>query len=269
MEYNVQKYFELSSEQFEQAIRISQNEYILNPSIIRDMENDPNCIIDEIYNRTDKPTCRKTNIQVSDIKWKELRKENTWLFVTNNSRRIAVICNGKREDTTLNGTGVIHSTSGCTIQTKKSTLQAHTRDETSIITTFNKEVPPNILSFKNEKDNPDIALEPSWKASDMLDQLLIDRNDLDSQSETPWKSVTLHTSITSFATTLAVILIAITIYVGMKKFTARYEKTSKEESPTREIPQPAPRSQRPADSASRFELEPIYSRVQTQNTTLV
>ncbi|KAL3274047.1 hypothetical protein HHI36_015466 [Cryptolaemus montrouzieri] len=58
--YNTQKYFEISNDQVFQAISIGQNTYIYDPTIIKSMDKNPNCIIDQIYRRVDEPVCRNT-----------------------------------------------------------------------------------------------------------------------------------------------------------------------------------------------------------------
>ncbi|KAL3283771.1 hypothetical protein HHI36_017941 [Cryptolaemus montrouzieri] len=45
--YDTQKYFQTSNDQVFQAISIGENTYIYDPTIIKSMDKNPNCIIDQ------------------------------------------------------------------------------------------------------------------------------------------------------------------------------------------------------------------------------
>ncbi|KAL3284516.1 hypothetical protein HHI36_018674 [Cryptolaemus montrouzieri] len=75
--------FEVSNDQVFQAISIGGNAYIYDPTIIKSMDKNPNCRIDQIYRRVDEPVCKNSLYPVKSMAWKELHKPNTWLFIAN------------------------------------------------------------------------------------------------------------------------------------------------------------------------------------------
>ncbi|KAL3271764.1 hypothetical protein HHI36_022234 [Cryptolaemus montrouzieri] len=96
--YDTQKYFEISNDEVIQAISFDGNTYIYDPTIIKSMDKNPNCIIDQIYGRVDEPVCRNTLYTVKTIAWKELHKPNTWFFIANVPSKAAIICEGRRQE---------------------------------------------------------------------------------------------------------------------------------------------------------------------------
>ncbi|KAL3273165.1 hypothetical protein HHI36_014619 [Cryptolaemus montrouzieri] len=107
--YDTQKHFEISNDQVFQAISVGENTYIYDPTIIKSMDKNPNCIIDQIYRRVENPVCRNIKYTVKTIAWKELHKSNTWLFIANVPSKSDIICEGRRQEVTSNKTEILSS----------------------------------------------------------------------------------------------------------------------------------------------------------------
>ncbi|KAL3273604.1 hypothetical protein HHI36_015036 [Cryptolaemus montrouzieri] len=109
------------------------------------MDKNPNCIIDQIYGRVDKSVCRNTLYTVATIAWKELHKPNPWLSIANVPSRAAIICKGRRQEVTLNNTGILLGAPHCIIKAKLNMLRSKASETFSVIGTYNRKIEPSIL----------------------------------------------------------------------------------------------------------------------------
>lgn len=82
---------------------------------------------------------------------------NTWMFTTNETTIIGVMCNAEREDLQLTGSGIIKLQPGCMIKTAYQTLHSQFYLDQRIVQSFVKETvltSDPIISKHIELKNP-------------------------------------------------------------------------------------------------------------------
>ncbi|KAL3289321.1 hypothetical protein HHI36_003751 [Cryptolaemus montrouzieri] len=213
---DTQKYFEILNDQVIQAISIAENSYIYDPTII---EN-PNYIIDQIYLRVDESVCRNTLYTLKTIAWKELHKPNAWLFIANVSSRVAIICEGRRQEVTLNNTGILLVAPHCIIKTKLNTLQYKAIETFSVIGIYNRKIEPPILhkDAHETSSNLDIDEEPVLKAPDTISRLKNEASDIDEECTTyRWKRAITHSTIFRVIIIATILLTIFIFYWAIKR----------------------------------------------------
>jgi len=245
VEYNSQKYFELSDQQFEMSTQMAnKGTHICNPGIIKSMENEPNCVIDKIYNRTEETNCKLSGRRIQQMKWLELHKPNTWLVIPNQPIKASIVCSGIRKEITINETGTISIPPRCLIQTKQEIIRAKVFSEISMITTYSKPIKINMSSLEAIKVSSVIRTEEPIRLSKELQDIQNEETDLAQHLSTHhWRKVIIHTSIYS---TFCVLLITLTIfgvaYIIIKNKTSDQRRQHDDTTP-----------------AMDFELQPIYA----------
>ncbi|KAL3286974.1 hypothetical protein HHI36_001460 [Cryptolaemus montrouzieri] len=215
VKYVTEKYFEISNDQVIQAISIGGNTYIYDPTIIKNMIKNPNCIIDQIYRRVDELVCRNTLYTVKTIAWKELHKPNIWIFIANVPSRAALICEGRRQKVTLNHTGILLVAPHYIIKTKLNTLQSKATETFSVIETYNRKIEPSILQkdAHQTSSNVDIDEEPNLNAPDTISRLKNEASDIDEEFTTyRWRRVITHSTIFSVIIIATILLTIFIIY---------------------------------------------------------
>lgn len=104
-------------------------------SIISNIDNNPNCIIDELYERKPKTECKVKIAKISELIWKTLALENSWLFVAPYNVTIAIICKDSRNEVELSNVGIIKISPMCYIKTKRNTLRPTISQEKTVYST--------------------------------------------------------------------------------------------------------------------------------------
>lgn len=253
IDYNNQKYFEMTDYKFENSIPVMDNAYLCTPTVVSSIENNHNCIIDELYHRTDKSNCLSHQIKIKGIVWKQLYMVNTWLFIANQPTRAAIICNSIREDVILNNTGIIKISPVCIIETKRNTLQSKTISTIPVLATYVKNITININPMvKATKFNEElIPPEPVLAPSDHMSSLITEESNIQQKiEETSWNTIHTYSSITSCVTSIMVLLIVTLVYL-------LWRSRKKQESASDTTSQPL--CQPPAGSNEEFVLQPIYA----------
>lgn len=113
IDYNTQRYFQVSEDKLRRSILIKKDIYVCSPAIIRNIENSPNCIIDEIYGRSENNSCQIREGKLNYIQWKQLYTSNSWLLIVPQNLR------GIRTDITLNKTGIVTISQSCVCYSHK------------------------------------------------------------------------------------------------------------------------------------------------------
>ena len=157
--YNAQTYFELDEHAFGLCKIHSPYHYICSAPVINNLDSHPSCVIDELYNRKPKLPCQMMKMTLQGVLWKKLLMDNSWLFFANESSSVAVICNGNREDITINRIGIIKLKEGCHMETKSFIINNFIHQEMLIKATYSKEVIPDISSLAT--DNEIVLMEPT------------------------------------------------------------------------------------------------------------
>ncbi|XP_055700017.1 uncharacterized protein LOC129799815 [Phlebotomus papatasi] len=123
IDFNKQIYFTLE-DGHNQCSPIGSGEYYCTLSLLHNMDQNPNCVIDEIYHRHPKTKCEMIAVRLEGTLWKRLAMENTWLFIASQPTSVAVICMGHREEKLLKNAGILRIKEGCVIKTKRQTLHS-------------------------------------------------------------------------------------------------------------------------------------------------
>lgn len=107
LNYNDQLHFELNEGQLAACQRTAENMYLCDTPVLATMTFDTCSILTEIYNRAGSLPCDSTSLAINGMLWQKLMRPNTWLFKTNASTLIAIICKSEREDKHIEGSGII------------------------------------------------------------------------------------------------------------------------------------------------------------------
>lgn len=167
---------------------------------------------------------------IPQLIWKRLHMTNTWLFIANIPTSAAIVCRGVREDVILNGTGVIHTSPECSIQTRGNILKSEVITQYPVITTFSKTIrPPEIEAAKADKLEK-IPPEPVLKATDLFSGLTIQDN---AEENGTWRTVGPH-FYSSMATITAMAIIILIIYLIRRRGFAVWFRKITLKQPTKE-----------------------------------
>lgn len=231
-DYNEQKYFHISEEEFKNCIGIRKHLFVCSPPLIRNIENSPNCILDEIYQRTEHSSCPVKRVKIKAMQWIQLYTKNSWIFVSPDSSKVAITCNGNREDLVLNKTGIISISSNCIISTNKISIAARRSDVFPVLAGFIKQVAVNLTT--SIKQPPQSQYEENIiHPSDDFRKLKEMEEDIETElGQHHWKSITKHSMFTGALTSAAVVLIIMAVIVAVNKCrraltTARSQPTTK------------------------------------------
>ncbi|KAL3280936.1 hypothetical protein HHI36_004163 [Cryptolaemus montrouzieri] len=122
VDYNTQIYFELTDDELKSSIPLTANAFLCSPMVVKNIDSNPNCIIDHLHNRLDRFKCHIEEKTSTGIIWKELYMANSWLYITDHTTSIAVICQGNRTELTIQESGIIQKSQDCIIKTRSLTL---------------------------------------------------------------------------------------------------------------------------------------------------
>lgn len=144
VDYDAQLYFYQSDEELHNAIQIEDNKYLCAPKTIKKMEEDPSCVIDNIYAQTANNTCEIEKDDITSIIWKELYTENAWMFITNKATTVSVVCDGNRDDVSINNSGILEIPQNCYIQTRRNVLTPKQENVIHVLSAYSKHIPVNM-----------------------------------------------------------------------------------------------------------------------------
>ncbi|XP_055714314.1 uncharacterized protein LOC129808560 [Phlebotomus papatasi] len=142
VDYNNQLYYFYDAEG-STCHRTGKGRFICSPHAVFSMRDHPNCVLEEIIHKHSMEPCRSTQVRIEGVLWKGLIRRNSWLYITQKSTTIAVICSGNREEFTPNVAGVIHVNDGCSISSSGMWLRATINSEMWSIEAFHKPIPLN------------------------------------------------------------------------------------------------------------------------------
>lgn len=205
--YNIQRYYEISDAELRRCLTLEKHFFITSPTVVHSIEHNPNCIIDQIYDRADKYHCPVQKITTTSIKWKQLSKQNTWMFITNKQTRFAVTCNGRREEVKVNQTGIISLTQDCSITTGQNILNPTVSADIPVLSTAIKALNISIDSEQFKIPTEVVKIEPIIPTGEQDNSMESTAKILDQT----WSKVRHHSASTSMITTtgwFAVLLIS-------------------------------------------------------------
>lgn len=263
IDYYHQKYFEIPDNKFEASIPINENVYLCSPTVVSSIENNPNCVIDELYERHEKSSCTLHHLKITSLVWKELYMVNTWLYITNEPTRAAVICNNIREDVILTNTGIIQVSPECTIETKRNTLHPKTFRSIPVLATYSRNLSITINSTLPiiHTRGPVIEPEPVLKSSDKMTAAIQEATDLQQQLSTNhWHTIHNRSTIVSSMTTIIIISICVMIYFLWKRCRKPPPPTTQSDEPSHQLMGPTPKTRTDPSSLGRakdFCLQPL------------
>ncbi|KAL3279626.1 hypothetical protein HHI36_017131 [Cryptolaemus montrouzieri] len=218
--YDTQKYFKILNDQVFQDISIGGNTYIYDPTIIKSMDNNPNCIIDQIYRKIDEPVCRNTLYTVKTIAWKKLHEPNTRPFIANVPSRAAIIYEGRQQENTSNNTGILLVAPHCITKTKLNTLQSKATKTFSVIGTHYRKIEPSILQKEAHQASSNLDIEKELVLNDpeTISRLENEASAIDEEF-TPyrWRRVTTHSTIFSVTIIATILLTIFFIYWAIQR----------------------------------------------------
>lgn len=218
VDYNAQTYFELTEEEFQKCMKITEHQLVCNPSVIKKIDTNPHCLIDYIYDRLeDTAKCPLKKLPLRSIIWKQLQMRNTWMFVVGRPTKIAIICDGDREDVTINSTGIIQITQNCLINTNRNVLAPKRMDTSPAINSYSKPVNITILPANVEKAH-NIQLEPVLKLQESLSNIATEEEEIQEQlEEHPWKNIHHHPVAIGLGTAIIVAILCATTWCIVRR----------------------------------------------------
>lgn len=253
--YNSQLYFLLNTEEFNSCTFIKSDTALCSPASVVTIDHKGNCLIDEIYNRAENNTCALKKIQLNSPTWKQLYKQNTWLFFSINVTRVAIICNGQRSDERIQGMGVIHIGQDCSIITEHNILTAKKLQDWSTVMTYHKPASIKINTTWVQYRNKAIAAEPILRKNDELQNLVKDEKNIQEElQEDVWIRLKWHSAISGITSILITIIIVFGIIILYKWRSSRTKPGTSNSNATA------------SDSAEILELQPLYADVLQRNT---
>ncbi|KAL1488666.1 hypothetical protein ABEB36_014466 [Hypothenemus hampei] len=268
IDYNSQRYFTEPTKEFSRNIQIHDHLYIVSPAQVKSIENHPNCIIDELYQRTEYSNCPLTERKLNAMTWIQLYTRNTWLMVSPTDKtRIAIICNGIREDVKLNQTGIVTLSQNCLIKTKTAVITPRRTESVPIQMTYMRPIAANLTwSEQHSNRNPqvDLGQDVIQEPDNLLDLKQDQEELLDQLQNTHWQTVTTHSIMSSTITTAVIILTLIITAMGVKYIwrgiKSRRNRTENKRQDRTDDTKPSAHSGK-SQQPDEYELQPLKSMV--------
>ncbi|KAK9876344.1 hypothetical protein WA026_012653 [Henosepilachna vigintioctopunctata] len=227
VDYNNEMFFEVPEKNFQENIQIKNHTYLCSPTVVKNIETNPNCIIDQIFNRVDRAHCTIKEILWRSTRWKQLYLTNTWLYSTFQPKRISVICNGQRKEVIIKDSGVIKLSENCVLKTNNFFLIFLTPKITSSVTVTSTAVKPitvNITTHLESLDTtPVIQVDDVLEAIDHPLPLVNQESDFHPKI---WKKVHGHATAISTSTYVLCVIAAMFIYCLYKMLKTRIQTPS-------------------------------------------
>ncbi|XP_031342802.1 uncharacterized protein LOC116170471 [Photinus pyralis] len=250
VDYNNQLYFEISNEEFKDCLQTNKHNFICAPTMVKKIEENKNCIIDEVYNRTEINQCNIQQHEIQGLIWKQLYATNTWMFITNQSTRIAISCSGERQEITINATGIIRMSQDCLLKTKKSILNPKRDKKLSVLGSYIKQFNKPYNHTRSTQQITKVIEESIFHAEDSFKQLKDEEETLNADIRNiKWRSTTSQSIITSTTTTLLIAII-LALVLGIRFYIQHRNKSHTKDNDREAV-----------------QLEPLYSTIpgETQN----
>ncbi|XP_031359034.1 uncharacterized protein LOC116182632 [Photinus pyralis] len=250
VDYNNQLYFEISNEEFKDCLQTNKHNFICAPTMVKKIEENKNCIIDEVYNRTEINQCNIQQHEIQGLIWKQLYATNTWMFITNQSTRIAISCSGERQEITINATGIIRISQDCLLKTKKSILNPKRDKKLSVLGSYIKQFNKPYNHTRSTQQITKVIEESIFHAEDSFKQLKDEEETLNADIRNiKWRSTTSQSIITSTTTTLLIAII-LALVLGIRFYIQHRNKSHTKDNDHEAV-----------------QLEPLYSTIlgETQN----
>lgn len=223
VDYNDQQYFLLSDEEYEACISTLKNSYVCSSTSVKNIETNPNCVVDEIYHRIGTPPCETRKNVITSTIWKELYMPSTWMYITTKPTQVAITCNGIREDIELKTTGIIQVSQNCIIKTKQNILTPKRITTTPVLSSYSKATTVNFTEIHPHVQTK-VEEEPIFSMSEDLNVIANNaRKEENKLQDTHWKQIKAHTYATS-GITVVIILILLTSIWGINKAISTFKK---------------------------------------------
>ena len=214
IEYNQQLYYELKEDEVMSSLQMDHHVFITTPTIVRNIEHNPSCTIDYLYDRKHTSKCSIVKRPLGAIVWKQLYMANTWLFITKEETLIAITCQGHRQEIQLKASGILQVDGGCTIRTGQNIINPVIQTRIPVLSTAIKVLDVNMTESRITEEMTDIQLvtEPIIK---LTGQNAISPMD-ESIADITWSRISHHTASTSILTTTAWVVALITMVWTIK-----------------------------------------------------
>jgi len=209
--YDTQMYFPIDSEELQKSIKLPAHTYICSPPMVESIQRNPNCVIDELFNRNPKKECGVNIYSINQTIWQPLQMINTWICIVSTPTTIAVICSGVREESVINVTSIIKISSDCSIHTQERIIQSQIISSGQVISSFVKQVSFNqsMIDVSSSNSPPKLTLETTPKSLEPnLQELYDNENKLQEMIHTTvWKSIKHHSVISVTTTAITIIFL--------------------------------------------------------------
>lgn len=208
VDYNSQLYFQLTEEELHNCHFIHQDTYICSPTTTRNLEKSSNCILDEIYQRTENTSCPVIKQPIKSTIWKKLYTPNAWMFLSGNKLKVAVICEGIREDVTLNKTGIIQISPNCLIKTNRNILTPKRSDTTAVLGVMVHPIKVNVSSYSPASNRTISTIdEPVLDVYNSLKDLESEETSVEQIiKEREWKTLHQHSIISNVCSGILIVI---------------------------------------------------------------
>lgn len=219
--YDSQEYLVLSEKIFADRLEIGNKLYMIQIQIVYNMATRPNCIFYEIYNSYNIQKCPIQQMKIDKTIWKRVYNPNTYLFAAPTSTLAHAICNGKRTELILRGSGIIKLTPECSVATHEVTLLAEQRIISEEVITYTKIGKMETNLTLPSKLKPRLISESRLlQPHESFTTLLEDEMDLqDERDDFWWRNVHHHAIAASISSVgiLAILGIIVTICICKRK----------------------------------------------------
>ncbi|KAK9877790.1 hypothetical protein WA026_019470 [Henosepilachna vigintioctopunctata] len=167
VDYNNEMFFEVPEKNFQGNIQLKNHTYLCSHTVVKNIETNPNCIIDQIFNREDRAHCTIREIPWGSTRWKQFYLTNTWLYSTFQPKRVFVICNGQRKEVIIKDSGVIKLSQNCVLKTNNIFFTPKITSSVTVTSTAVKPITVNITTHLESLDTtPVIQVDDVLKAID-------------------------------------------------------------------------------------------------------
>ncbi|KAH9633480.1 hypothetical protein HF086_016473 [Spodoptera exigua] len=147
IDYNNELYFELDHEEFKECIQ-RHEQFLCFPGVVKNMQLNENCIVDQLFKNQTNTKCPTHIFEMSsNIIWKQLCMQNSWLFITKTSSTISIVCDSKREEITIQDVGVIKIADNCIIKSVNNRLAAKRTLSIQVAESFSKQLNFSIYTY--------------------------------------------------------------------------------------------------------------------------
>lgn len=252
VDYNNQQYFEVSDTELGACNLLKKYTFLCNQGVVSQIGINDNCVIDHLYRRKTTNVCPLRKICISNITWKHLYRKNTWLFVANTPSEAAVICEGQREEISLEGVGILQLNQSCLIRTRENTLMAERNPKIEVQMTFIKPLNFTLSDTANTFSSRFTPKESILSTVDTWEKLS-DVDDNRKEMFTYWRTIAHHSTVVG--TPIIAILLGIAVWRCTRKCRRNKVKTKPTETraefmlePDDDVPSPAVRISIPSNS---------------------